>query len=297
MKKRNGMLKKSVAFALALVMSLGQAPTTLLASEEAVDTSLVPQEESSEIEVQSEEGSTESAESADSEVTASLETEGGTTSEETDVEPVEEEPTKEGSSEDSSATVTEVPTEQTEGDFTDGSDTETTEGDTSADGTIVINDVEATPTPEPTQAVEEVVQFDYEGTYNALKSSWNSDRDTSRDSMLRNLVNKTGLVKYKYGAGHSATYFAEKGISDVADALYITENPEYLDDTGLIAWALWFNGRKESSYWVADTGMKGINDSDYFQSVNYDQLLPGDIACSEDGVWANIQYSSCKTYR
>lgn len=103
----------------------------------------------------------------------------------------------------------------------------------------------------------EVWSLGTECTYNALKSSWNADRDTSRDSMLKTLVNKTGLVKYKYGAGHSTTYFAEKGIRDVADALYITENPEYLDDTGLIAWVLWFNGRKEASYWVADTGMKG----------------------------------------
>lgn len=280
------MLKKSVAFALALVMSLGQAPMTLLASEEAVGTSLVPQEESNEVEGQSEERNTESVDSSGA--TASLETSDDTsvTEEPTVEEPVQEGVTSEDSSatvtEGSSVTVTEAPAETTDGDFTDGSEEPTEEEDSTSEPEGSSTEV----TPAPTQAVEEVVQFDYEGTYNALKSSWNSDRDTSRDSMLRNLVNKTGLVKYKYGAGHSATYFAEKGISDVADALYITENPEYLDDTGLIAWALWFNGRKEASYWVADTGMTGIDDSDYFQSVNYDQLLPGDVACSEDGVWA-----------
>lgn len=64
MKKQNGMLKKSVAFALALVMSLGQAPMTLLASEESIDTSLIPQVESSEVEEQSEESNTESVDSS-----------------------------------------------------------------------------------------------------------------------------------------------------------------------------------------------------------------------------------------
>lgn len=291
MKRQNGMLKKSVAFALALVMSLGQAPMTLLASEESIDTSLIPQVEGNEVEGQSEESNTESVDSSGA--TASLETSDDTSVTE---EPTVEEPSQEGvTSKDSSATptedslvtVTEAPAETADGDFTDGSDEEPIEGEDSTaepEGNSTENSTEVTPTP--TQAVEEVVQFDYEGTYNALKSSWNADRDTSRDSMLKTLVNKTGLVKYRYGAGHSASYFAEKGISDVADALYITENPEYLDDTGLIAWALWFNGRKEASYWVADIGMKGINDSDYFQSVNYDQLLPGDISCSEDGVWA-----------
>ena len=211
MKRQNGMLKKSVAFALALVMSLGQAPMTLLASEESIDTSLIPQVESNEVEGQSEESNTESVDS--SEATASLETSDDTTVTE---EPTVEEPTQEGvtseassatSTEDSSVTVTEAPAEATDGDFTDGSEEESTEEEDSTaepEG----NSTEVTPTP--TQAVEEVIQFDYEGTYNDLKSSWNADRDTSRDSMLKTLVNKTGLVKYKYGAGHSATYFAEK---------------------------------------------------------------------------------------
>ena len=63
MKRQNGMLKKSVAFALALVMSLGQAHMTLLASEESIDTSLIPQVESSEVEEPSKEDSTESVDS------------------------------------------------------------------------------------------------------------------------------------------------------------------------------------------------------------------------------------------
>lgn len=281
------MLKKSVAFALALVMSLGQAPMTLLASEESIDTSLIPQVESSEVEGQSEESNTESVDSSGA--TASLETSDDTSvTEETTVEePIQEGVTSEDSSatsiEDSLVTVTEAPAETTDGDFTDGSEEPTEEEDSMVEPEG--NSTEVTPTP--TQAVEEVIQFDYEGTYNALKSSWNFDRDTSRDSMLRNLVNKTGLVKYKYGAGHSATYFAEKGISDVADALYITENPEYLDDSGLVAWGYYQVGFKDFAQWVADYGLSGADDTDYLQSIEYAQILPGDIAVASDG-WSAI---------
>lgn len=291
MKKRNrnntNVLKRAVAFGLSVLMCVGNVPSTVLATES----------EGSDVVVES---STESEAMAESEEEPS--TELAVDGSDVDIsvdEPVAEEPTEntsegttEGSEEGTTEeTPTEAPTEGTE-----------SSGETEVTPTVTpeTEGVEATPTEAPTEEVAEPTvtptptptevskpEFDYEGTYNALYSSWSGDYDKTRETLVRKLVNLTQKVKYHSGAGHSSMYLSNCGIGDTNADLFTAENPEYLDDSGLVAWGYYQVGFKEFAQWVADYGLSGAGDTDYLQSVEYAQILPGDIAVASDG-WSAV---------
>lgn len=146
---------------------------------------------------------------------------------------------------------------------------------------------EPTVTPMPTPTEVPKPEFDYDDTYNALYSSLSGDYDKTRETLVRKLVNLTQKVKYHSGAGHSGMYLSNCGINDTNADLFTAENPEYLDDSGLVAWGYYQVGFKDFAQWVADYGLSEADDTDYLQSIEYAQILPGDIAVASDG-WSAI---------
>ena len=297
MKKRNKnnttVLKRAVAFGLSVLMCVGNVPNIALATE--TDGSDVVVESSSE-----------------SEAMAESEAESGTevAVDGTDVnvnvdEPVSEEPVTEEPKEDTTGATTEGTTEGSTGENTSTTEESGTEGTDSGETEEVtptpetpveevaptevpkteeVAEPTVTPTPTPTEVPKP--EFDYDGTYNALYS-WSGDYDKTRETLVRKLVNLTQKVKYHSGAGHSSMYLSNCGITDTNADLFTAENPEYLDDSGLVAWGYYQVGFKDFAQWVADYGLSGADDTDYLQSIEYAQILPGDIAVASDG-WIAI---------
>lgn len=299
MSKRRNALKKSVTFVLALSMGMSQIPYSVFASEELqTETVTEVASEAETIALAASEGETvvteviteapvetaaetqEVVEEVPTEMVVETDapepetnppvpaTEETVTEEETATEAPTEAPT-EAITEAPTEEVTEAPTEVVTEEFTEPTTEDITDGET-----------EETQTEAET---EEKVPFDVNGTYNNLKASWSGDRDQKRDTLILNTLNNVGNVKYKSGAGHSGSYLASRGISGVTSDLYTANNPEYLDDTGLIAWSYWFAGAKDAANWVADNGVSGIDTTDLFQQVDREQLLPGDVGVSSDG--------------
>lgn len=247
MKKRNknntNVLKRAVAFGLSVLMCVGNVPNTALATEAEGNDVVVESSSESEAmaESEAESGTEVSVDGTDVNVNVG---------EQVSEEPVVQEPT-EDTTDDTTENTTEGSTGEdtstTEETGTEGTDSEETEEvtptpeipveevtPTEAPKTKEEAEPTVTPTPTPTEVPKP--EFDYDGTYNALYSSWSGDYDKTRETLVRKLVNLTQKVKYHSGAGHSSMYLSNCGISDTNADLFTAENPEYLDDSGLVAW-------------------------------------------------------------
>lgn len=109
-------------------------------------------------------------------------------------------------------------------------------------GTEIEVEVTVTPTPEPTETpvVEEQREtFDYDSVYQSLTTIWKEGTDSRRDLVVLSALKKVDSVKYLKGAGHTEDYIGLYGLTGVESSLYLVDNSEFLDDTGLVAATCW----------------------------------------------------------
>ena len=149
-------------------------------------------------------------------------------------------------------------------------------------------DMEETPTVEPTETpvIEEQREtFDYNSAYQSLSSTWLEGTDSKRDQVVLSALKKVDSVKYKQGAGHTEDYLGLYGLTDVESGLYLRDNPEFLDDTGLVSATLRSGGFISESDWIASNGADFGSRNDLFSLVeSKDDLLQGDIGIDTEGV-------------
>ena len=149
-------------------------------------------------------------------------------------------------------------------------------------------DMEETPTVEPTETpvIEEQREtFDYNSAYQSLSSTWLEGTDSKRDQVVLSALKKVDSVKYKQGAGHTEDYLGLYGLTDVESGLYLMDNPEFLDDTGLVSATLRSGGFISESDWIASNGADFGSRNDLFSLVeSKDDLLQGDIGIDTEGV-------------
>lgn len=125
---------------------------------------------------------------------------------------------------------------ETESESTDKQEVGTEE--TIDKGTEIEVEVTVTPTPEPTETpvVEEQREtFDYDSVYQSLTTIWKEGTDSRRDQVVLSALKKVDSVKYLKGAGHTEDYIGLYGLTGVESSLYLVDNSEFLDDTGLVA--------------------------------------------------------------
>lgn len=99
-------------------------------------------------------------------------------------------------------------------------------------------EVTVTPTPEPTETPvteEQRETFDYDSVYQSLATTWKEGTDNRRDQVVLSALKKVDQVKYLKGAGHTEDYIGLYGLTGVESSLYLVDNSEFLDDTGLVA--------------------------------------------------------------
>ena len=99
-------------------------------------------------------------------------------------------------------------------------------------------EVTVTPTPEPTETPvteEQRETFDYDSVYQSLATTWKEGTDNRRDQVVLSALKKVDSVKYLKGAGHTEDYIGLYGLTGVESSLYLVDNSEFLDDTGLVA--------------------------------------------------------------
>lgn len=149
-------------------------------------------------------------------------------------------------------------------------------------------EVTVTPTPEPTETpvVEEQREtFDYDSAYQSLTTIWKEGTDSRRDQVVLSALKKVDSVKYLKGAGHTEDYIGLYGLTGVESSLYLVDNSEFLDDTGLVAATLRSVGFLGESDWIASEGADFGSRSDLFSPVDSNNdLLQGDIGIDTEGV-------------
>lgn len=149
-------------------------------------------------------------------------------------------------------------------------------------------EVTVTPTPEPTETPvteEQRETFDYDSVYQSLATTWKEGTDNRRDQVVLSALKKVDSVKYLKGAGHTEDYIGLYDLTGVESSLYLVDNSEFLDDTGLVAATLRSVGFLGESDWISSKGADFGSRSDLFSLVeSNDDLLQGDIGIDTDGV-------------
>ena len=160
--------------------------------------------------------------------------------------------------------------------------------ETANDSTENMEEVTVTPTIEPTeiQVTEEQREtFDYDSVYQSLATTWKEGTDSRRDQVVLSALKKVDSVKYLKGAGHTEDYIGLYGLTGVESSLYLVDNSEFLDDTGLVAATLRSVGFSSEFDWIASEGADFGSRSDLFSLVeSNDNLLQGDIGIDTEGV-------------
>lgn len=156
------------------------------------------------------------------------------------------------------------------------------------DSTENMEEVTVTPTIEPTEipvTEEQRETFDYDSVYQSLATTWKEGTDSRRDQVVLSALKKVDSVKYLKGAGHTEDYIGLYGLTGVESSLYLVDNSEFLDDTGLVSATLRSVGFSSEFDWIASEGADFGSRSDLFSLVeSSDNLLQGDIGIDTEGV-------------
>ena len=245
MRNRDTLVKRLLAMSISVVVGLSGVSTSMAESKEIETEGTVLMEEGTNTEQFEEEGTGDTDEG------------------------VEEDTEKEEESK-----ITEEQEEGAEEITNDGIETEV--------------DVTVTPTPEPTETPvteEQRETFDYDSVYQSFATTWKEGTDIRRDQVVLSALKKVDSVKYLKGAGHTEDYIGLYGLTGVESSLYLVDNSEFLDDTGLVAATLRSVGFSSEFDWVASEGADFGSRSDLFSLVeSNDDLLQGDIGIDTEGV-------------